>query len=94
MWFTTGAEEKSIVVNFSLTGLGLIWYKACGRFWVSDMDQSIEDALDAMKDDPDAIRVIMERDGLSEEAATQVWHHIIETVKELKKRFESEEPPD
>ena len=55
------------------------------------MDKDIEDALDAMKNDYEAIRVIMERDGLSEEEATKVWHHIVDTVKKLKQTLEGEE---
>ncbi|MEK6322988.1 MAG: hypothetical protein AABN33_15045 [Acidobacteriota bacterium] len=58
------------------------------------MDQAIEDALDAMKDDPEAIRVYMEQSGLSEEDATTVWHAVIETLKTLKRTLEGEESSD
>jgi hypothetical protein len=55
------------------------------------MDKKIEDALDAMKNDVDAIKVLMERDGLSKEEARELWHRMIETVKKLKRTFEGEE---
>ena len=45
-----------------------------------------QDPLEAERDNPRAIRAMMERHGVDEATATEMWHLVVDTVAQVRDR--------
>lgn len=50
----------------------------------------MDDPLDAERDNPKAVRAIMERYGVDEATANEMWNRFIDTAAKLRERVEAQ----